>query len=65
MGKKPFVTEKVASGHMIQRGGEKHDGEWVTGIKDGVVSWSKYVFDALFWPKKKDAEEVLVMLGLG
>ncbi|MDD5043458.1 MAG: hypothetical protein PHD51_02180 [Patescibacteria group bacterium] len=56
--KKPFVTDKIAAGYMIQRGGKNHDGEWLTPEGE----WSESVFDAATWPTKKAARKALKTL---
>lgn len=52
---KPFVTKKVGAGHMIQIGGENHDARWLTS----GGKWTRDVFEAIFWPRRKAAERVL------
>lgn len=53
----PFITEKVAAGYMIQRGGQTYhkDAEWFSTDR----TWVKSVFEAAAFPNRRDAETIL------
>ena len=53
MSREPFVTKKIAAGHMIQRS-RKH-GYWLT--PEGT--WHPSIFEGAAFKKRQDAERVL------
>lgn len=56
--RKPFVTKKIAAGHMIQRGGESNDAEWLTP----GGAWDRSIFEGAAFKKRRDAERVVTTL---
>ena len=57
---KPFVTKKVAAGHMIQLGGDNHDAQWLTMLEGTQIwTWTRNIFEAAFWPNPKKAKRIL------
>jgi len=47
---RPFITEKIAHGHMIQL-----DNRWL----DEKLEWNRSIFEGLAFPDKRSAETVL------
>lgn len=53
--KEPFVTDKVGAGHMIMRGGDNHDAEYLT--PEG--KWTHDILEAASFPTRWRANKEL------